>query len=269
VWIIAKKREEFAKYKIGYIKSSMGILQEIVSKKKERLKDSKFHKGIRELKGKISDIERPRDLAEIKKASPSKGIIKKSFDHLSIARVYEEKSVNAVSVLTEEDFFQGSLTFLPDIKKVTTRPLLRKDFIFDEYQIYESRAYEADAILLIASILEKSQAAEYLHLAGELGLSVLFEVHDSKELEMVLMRDCDIIGINNRDLTTLKIDMNTTFSLKQGIPSGKIIVSESGVRTAEDVRRLEDSGIDAILIGTTFMAAEDIGRKIDELMNKM
>ncbi len=262
----------------------MGILQEIVSKKKERLKDSWFHTSIRELKKKIGDIGRPRDfrsaikrstgekirlIAEIKKASPSKGIIKREFNHLAIAGIYEEKSVNAVSVLTEEDFFQGSLTFLPDIKKVTARPLLRKDFIFDEYQIYESRAYEADAILLIASILEKSQAAEYLHLAGELGLSVLFEVHDFKELEMALMTNCDIIGINNRDLITLKIDMNTTFNLKKEIPSGKIIVSESGIRTAEDVRRLEDSGVDAMLIGTTFMEAEDIGRKIDELMNKM
>jgi indole-3-glycerol phosphate synthase len=262
----------------------MGILHEIVLKKKERLKDSMLHTPLRELKGKIGDTERPRDfrsaikrspgekirlIAEIKKASPSKGIIRKEFDSLSIARVYEGKPVDAISVLAEEDFFQGRLTFLPDVKKVTTKPVLRKDFIFDEYQIYESRAYEADAILLIASILQRNQASEYLHLAGELGLSVLFEVHDFKELEMALMTDCDIIGINNRNLIRLEIDMNTTFNLKKEIPPGKIIVSESGIRTEEDVRRLDAAGIDAMLIGTTFMEAEDIGRKIDELMDKL
>jgi indole-3-glycerol phosphate synthase len=262
----------------------MRILHEIVSKKRERLKDSKVHTTIKDLKTKISDIERPRDfrsaikrapnekirlIGEIKKASPSRGIIKSEFDHLSIAYIYEEKSVNAISVLTEEDFFQGSLTFLPGVRKVSTKPLLRKDFIFDEYQIYESRAYEADAILLIASILDGHQAGEYLHLAGELGLSVLFEVHGFKELEMALMTNCDIIGINNRDLITLKIDMSTTYKLKKEIPSDKIIVSESGIRTRDDVRRLEHAGIDAMLIGTTFMEAEDMGKKIDELMNQI
>jgi indole-3-glycerol phosphate synthase len=262
----------------------MGILHEIVLKKKERLKDSVFHVPLSELKEIIGVVEKPRDfrssierhraekirlIAEIKKASPSGGIIRREFDSLSIARIYETKPVDAVSVLTEEDYFQGRLTFLPDVKKATAKPVLRKDFIFDEYQIYESRAYEADAILLIASILERNQAAEYLHLAGELGLAVLFEVHDFKELEMALMTNCDIIGINNRDLTRMEIDMNTTFSLKKEIPPGRIIVSESGIRTEEDVRKLESAGIDAMLIGTTFMEAEDIGGKIDELMNKI
>jgi indole-3-glycerol phosphate synthase len=212
--------------------------------------------------------EKIKLIAEIKKASPSKGIVRRDFDHLSIARIYEEKAVNAVSVLTEEDFFQGSLAFLPEVKNVLTKPVLRKDFIFDEYQIYESRAYEADAILLIASILDRNQAVEYLHLAGELGLSVLFEVHDFKELETALVTGSDIIGINNRDLKTLKIDINTTFNLKKEISPNKIVVSESGIKTREDVKKLEDSGIDAMLIGTSFMEAEDIGKKIDGLMDK-
>jgi len=261
----------------------MGILNEILSAKKQILKDSKGRSPVKELKVRINDLENPRDfktaimrtpgekiklIAEIKKASPSKGIVRRDFDHLSIARIYEEKAVNAVSVLTEEDFFQGSLAFLPEVKNVLTKPVLRKDFIFDEYQIYESRAYEADAILLIASILDRNQAVEYLHLAGELGLSVLFEVHDFKELETALVTGSDIIGINNRDLKTLKIDINTTFNLKKEISPNKIVVSESGIKTREDVRKLEDSGIDAMLIGTSFMEAEDIGKKIDGLMDK-
>jgi indole-3-glycerol phosphate synthase len=131
--------------------------------------------------------------------------------------------VNAVSILTEEDYFQGNLFFLSEGRKVLKKPLLRKDFIFDEYQIYESRAHEADAILLIAALLEKNQAVEYLHLAGELGMAVLFEVHDFEELEMALSADPDIIGINNRNLKTLNIDINTTFQLRREIPPGKIV----------------------------------------------
>jgi indole-3-glycerol phosphate synthase len=259
----------------------MGILDEIVSKKKQRLKESKGNIPIKILKKKIDDLEKPRDfrsaikrsldekiklIAEIKKASPSKGVIRRDFDHLPIARIYEEKAVNAISVLTEEDYFEGSLAFLPEIKKVSTKSVLRKDFIFDEYQIYESRVNEADAILLIARILDKNRADEYLHLAKELGLSVIFEVHNFKELEMALFADSDIIGINNRDLNTLQVDMNTTFKLKKEIPYNKIVISESGIKTREDVRRLEDAGIDSLLIGTTFMEAEDIGEKIDELI---
>lgn len=261
----------------------MGILSEIVSRKQERLKDAKARVPIRDLRTEIVGIEETRDfktaikrstdekiklIAEIKKASPSKGIIRRDFEHLSIARTYEEKAVNAVSILTEEDFFQGNLKFLSAVRKVLTKPTLRKDFIFDEYQIYESRANEADAILLIAAILDKNQADEYLHLSKELGLSVIFEIHDFKELEMALLIDSDIIGINNRDLKTLQVDINTSFELKKEIPSNKIIVSESGIKTREDVRRLEDAGIDSMLIGTAFLEAENIGKKIDELMGK-
>jgi len=262
----------------------MGILDEIVSKKKERLEHAKTIVSPRDIKSRIEDIEKPRDfktaikrsrdkkiklIAEIKKVSPSKGIIKKNFDHVLIARIYEEKAVNAVSVITEEDFFLGSLKILSEARKVLTKPILRKDFIFDEYQIYESRANEADAILLIANILDKNQASEYLHLADELRLSVLFEVHDSKELEMALLIDSSIIGINNRDLKTLEVDINTTFELKKEIPSTKIVISESGIKTREDVERLEYAGVDSMLIGTAFMEAKDIGKKIDELIGKV
>ncbi|HBR22434.1 MAG TPA: indole-3-glycerol phosphate synthase TrpC [Nitrospiraceae bacterium] len=257
----------------------MGILDEIVSKKRERLGIAKSGVPLKGLKSRIADAGKPRDfrsaikrdhigriklIAEIKKASPLKGVIREDFDPLGIASIYEKKA-DAISVLTEEDFFQGRLEFISAVKTITTIPLLRKDFIFDEYQIYESRANEADAILLISAILDKNQAGEYLHLAKELGLSVLFEVHDLKELEMALFIDTDIIGINNRNLKTMKIDINNTFEIKKEIPSGKIVVSESGIKTRDDILSLESAGIDAVLIGTSFMEAKDIGKKMEEL----
>jgi indole-3-glycerol phosphate synthase len=258
----------------------MGILDGIVLKKKERLAAAKSAFSLTDLKIKIRDVDAPRDftgaikrrpnrkislIAEIKRASPSKGIIKKDFDHLSLARFYEEGKVDAVSILTEEDFFQGSLSFLSEVKQVMTKPVLRKDFIFDEYQIYEARAHNADAILLIAAILETNQALEYLHIARDLGLAVLFEAHNYQELEMALRLDCDIIGINNRDLKTLTIDLRTTFKLKKEIPPHKIVVSESGIKTREDVLKIEEAGIDAMLIGTSLMETDDIDKKINEL----
>lgn len=223
----------------------------------EKLKD--FKAAVKRVNSRI------RLIAEIKKASPSQGIIRKDFDPRIIASVYDKKNVDAISILTEEDYFQGKLEYVEMVNRITAKPILRKDFIFDEYQIYESKAYRADAILLIASILDRNQAAEYLHLADGLGLSVLFEVHDFKELEMALMIDADIIGINNRDLKTLRVDLNTTLNLKIEIPSHKIIVSESGIKERDDILKLEDAGIDAILVGTVFMEADDMEIKIDEL----
>jgi indole-3-glycerol phosphate synthase len=257
----------------------MTILERIVEKKKDRLSSAKFSMPPAGLKSLIRDIEKPRDfrmaitkgtdpvrfITEIKKASPSKGLIRKDFDHLAIARIYEEKKVNAISVITEEDFFQGRLDFLADVKKTVSMPVLRKDFIFDEYQIFEARASGADAVLLIAAILAKKQAEDYLHLAGELGMSVLFEVHDFAELETALGIAVPIIGINNRDLKTLRIDLNTSFELKKEIPPDRSVVSESGIRTREDVTRLDSSGFDAVLVGTFLMESDDIGGKIDLL----
>ena len=258
----------------------MSILAKIVDQKRERLLLTKRQKPLAELRSAISASEPPRDfqdgirrarggpirlIAEIKKASPSKGLIRASFNHKAIASVYEEKRADAISVLTEEDFFQGDLAFIPDVRKIATCPILRKDFIFDEYQIYEARANGADAILLIASIVSDSRAGEFLHLSRELSLSVLFEIHDHKEMEMALRLEAPIIGINNRDLKTLTIDLSTSLKLKQEIPMDKTVVSESGIETRQDVVSIEDSGIDAMLIGTSFMKSSDIGRKIDEL----
>lgn len=260
----------------------MNLIRTIVEKKKERLNISKARIPLREMRSKATHSEQPRNfktairrkagpirlIAEIKKASPSRGIIREDFDPVAIASLYEKKAVNAVSILTEEDYFQGTLEYMLMVNRVVRQPLLRKDFIFDEYQIYESRAHEADAILLIAPLLDKYQAREFLHLAEELGLSVLFEVHDLRELEMALSINADIIGINNRDLNTLHVNMNTTFELKKEISPDKIVVSESGIKTREDVKRLEDAGIDSVLIGTALMEAPDISRKIDELMGR-
>lgn len=260
----------------------MSILTEIVNKKIERVAYSKSAVSLKELKNQLSDADRTRDfasavkkdgghiklIAEIKKASPSKGIIRKDFDPVRIAAVYEEKPASAISVLTEEDFFQGHLSYIQTVKNITSKPVLRKDFIFDEYQIYESRASGADAILLIAALLGKNQAEEYIHLAGETGLHVLFEIHDEYDLEKALSTHAKIIGINNRNLKTLEIDLNTTLRLKKDLPGDKTVVSESGIRDLGDVVKLTEAGIDAMLIGTSFMEADDIGRKIDTLMQE-
>lgn len=258
----------------------MSVLGKIVGKKKERIAAAKARLSARDLRAMISELEAPRDfaravkrdsdgpvrlIAELKKASPSKGLIRPDFDHRAIASLYDSKGVDAISVLTEEDFFQGSLDYIPEVRALTLRPLLRKDFLVDDYQIYEARAYQADAVLLIAAVLEKGQAAEYLGLAGELGMAVLFEVHDMKELEMALSVDAQIIGINNRNLKTLDIDLETTFQLKREIPRGKTVVSESGIGRHRDVLRLQEAGIDAMLVGSSFMASPDIAGKIDEL----
>jgi len=257
----------------------MSVLQKIVEQKKERVSYAKSAAPLSSLKNTIKNIPEPNDfakavrrdhspirlVAEIKKASPSRGLIRADFSHGAIASIYEEKKVDAVSVLTEEDFFQGRLEFLAEVKKIVSCPVLRKDFIFDEYQVYEARAKTADAILLIAAILELKQAEEYMHLARELGLSVLFEVHDFAELQIALRIHAPIIGINNRNLKTLAIDLNTTFELKKEIPTDRIVVSESGIRTRKDVLMLEAGGIDAMLVGTFLMESQDIAGKIDTL----
>ena len=260
----------------------MTILDNIAGKKRDRLSSAKHRTSLQELKSLARDIEPPRDfgaaikkgnagiriIAEIKKASPSKGLIRADFDHRTIAAVYEDKGVDAISVITEEDFFQGRLEFLPEVKRVVSRPVLRKDFIFDEYQIYEARTKGADALLLIAALLDVRQAADLMGLSEELGMAVLFEVHDSGELEDALKMNAPIIGINNRDLKTLSIDLNTSLMLRKKIPGDRTAVCESGIRTRDDVLKVETAGLDAVLVGTCLMEAPDIGAKLDQLMGR-
>src|SRR3989337_2689516 len=207
-----------------------------------------------------------RIIAEIKKASPSLGIIRKDFNPVEIARIYEAGGAAAISVLTDEKFFQGNLSYLTDVKKSVNLPTLRKDFIVDVYQIYEARSAGADAILLIASLLSKEEMQRYLDLAGQLGMDCLVEVHTEAELKKVLQTNANIIGINNRDLATFKTDLGTTLRLRPMIPAEKILVSESGIKSRADVEKLKKEGVDAILVGETLMKSDDISSKLRELL---
>lgn len=257
------------------------ILDEIVRRKRERLQESKIKFPLNDIKEKIRDLAPDREfkkaikrekgnaiklIAEIKKASPSRGIIRGDFDPVEIASIYEGKGASSVSVLTEEDFFMGKLSDLSAVRKSVKLPILRKDFIFDDYQVYESRLNGADAILLIASILERLQIEDLMGLAGELGMDSLVEIHNMKELDRALMAEAEIIGINNRNLETLKVDIDTTFKIIRDIPLKKIVVSESGIKGRKDIERIEEERIDAILVGTAFMEADDIGKKVEELL---
>jgi len=205
-------------------------------------------------------------IAEVKKASPSKGVIREDFDLSAIVSAYERSSAAAISVLTEGRFFAGRLEYLGEARRLTAKPILRKDFIFDEYQIYETRANHADAVLLIAAALERSQLSDLYALAGELSLDCLVEIRTLKELDTALYCGAAIIGINNRDLGTFDISLRTTFDFLKDIPDDRIVVSESGINTRADIEALEATRTDAVLVGTAIMKAPDISAVINELM---
>jgi indole-3-glycerol phosphate synthase len=260
----------------------MSILHDILKYKQEELQSTKTEVPLSDLKARIKDmdtvkcfktaIEREDNqpvklIAELKKASPSQGLIRKDFSLPQIISIYDKKDVSAISVLTEKRYFDGSLSFLNQARKRTTKPLLRKDFIFDNYQVYESRANNADAILLIVASLEKSQLNDLYHLAKELTLECLVEVHNWKELDIALYMGAEIIGINNRDLNTLNISLDISLSMLKDVPDDRVVVSESGINTRADVEVLQATKTDAILVGTTIMKAEDIGAMIDELLD--
>ncbi|MCJ7546204.1 MAG: indole-3-glycerol phosphate synthase TrpC [Deltaproteobacteria bacterium] len=205
-------------------------------------------------------------IAEVKRSSPSKGRIREHFDPVQIASIYQEHGAQALSVLTDEQFFEGKGDYLAAIKKTVSLPLLRKDFIIDAYQIYETRVLGADALLLIAAILDKGQLQEYIELAEQLGLAPLVEVHTKAELDKALAAGAEIIGINNRDLQTFSTDLKRTLELAPMIPKGKIVVTESGITTRKDIELLMQAGVHCFLIGEALMRAEDIGGKLRELL---
>lgn len=204
-------------------------------------------------------------IAEVKKGSPSKGVIREDFDPLTIAQVYQDNGATCLSVLTDEHFFMGHLLYLSKIREIVNLPLLRKDFICDPYQIYEARVAGADAILLIAAMLDVEQLTEYNSLAKELSLDVLLEVHNEPELEMALATDCQLIGINNRNLQTFKTDLATTERLLPMIPGDRFVVTESGINGRADVLRLQKAGAKGFLVGESLMREDDIGAKLLEL----
>jgi indole-3-glycerol phosphate synthase len=256
------------------------ILDDIVAENVLDLEDRKRHLPLRDLERLISIQPTPvsfataikgdkiKFIAEVKKASPSKGIIRSQFDYLEIARTYASNGAAAISVLTENKYFQGSLHYLSEIREAlgNKKPLLRKDFIHDIYQVYEARAYGADAILLIVAILTTAKLRELLEVSHKLGMYCLVEVHDEKELNIALSSEAKIIGINNRDLNTFKVDLGTTERLRPLINKDHIIVSESGIKNRADVLKLQELGVDALLIGEAFMSADNIGNKMKELM---
>jgi len=208
-------------------------------------------------------------IAEVKKASPSRGVIRADFDPVEIARTYAANGAAAISVLTEPRYFQGSLDYLDDIGNALgdeRPPLLRKDFITDPYQVFEARAHGADAILLIVAILKPQQLGRLLQLSRELGMRCLVEVHDEEELGIALERDAGIIGINNRDLRTFEVDLATTEGLRVHVPADRVVVSESGIAVRADVERLERCGVDAVLVGEALMSAPDIAARMGELL---
>ncbi len=205
-------------------------------------------------------------IAEVKAASPSRGILRHNMDPSQIALEYQEGGASAISVLTDERFFHGKLAHLEDVRRTVTLPLLRKDFIIDEYQLIEARTSGADAVLLIAALLDEKKLDALLGAAGRLGLDCLVEVHTEEELKRALGTPATLLGINNRDLHTFKIDLETTLRLRPLIPDDKTVVSESGVKSRADVKRLEDAGIDAVLVGEALVQSEDVGSKIRELM---
>jgi indole-3-glycerol phosphate synthase len=208
-------------------------------------------------------------IAEVKKASPSRGILCQDFDPVRIARIYTASGASAISVLTEEKYFQGSLAYLKSIRDDLGRkrpPLLRKDFIVDPYQIYESRANGADALLLIVAILKPEVLFELFSLSHKLGMQCLVEVHNKVEIETALSLGANIIGINNRDLKTLEVDIRTTERLRSLVPPDRIVVGESGIRGPADIKMMKQWGVGAVLIGEALVSAPNIGAMMKELL---
>ena len=251
------------------------LLKEIIAEKKNEV--SRLKKampacsepnlpGRRDFKAAISAPKRINLIAEIKFASPSAGIIRPASDPIPIGKIYESSGAAAISLLTDKRFFQGDLNHLPRLKKAVSLPILRKDFIIDELQVREALEFGADAILLIARILSHAQLAELTAASRELGMASLTEVHDSKDLEKAIDSGGEIIGINNRDLDTFSVDINTTCKLEPLVPDDRILVSESGIQNEADIRFLKGTRIQAVLVGSALMGSEDPAGKTAEIV---
>jgi len=244
----------------------MSILQKIVANTKANLVQKKVEFPLEKIQSSIENLKLPRGklkenisskdeaiIAEIKKASPSAGVIKEDFDPTKIAMEYESFGASALSILTEEDFFMGSIEYLKDVKKITSLPILRKDFMIDEYQIYESKLIGADCILLIASILADQEIEDFINIAKKLELDYLIEVHDENELNRVEHFEDALIGVNNRNLETFEVDLNNSVRLRNTFKQKNIFISESGIKSREDMDYLKMNNINVFLIGESLM----------------
>jgi indole-3-glycerol phosphate synthase len=252
------------------------LLKKIVTEKKKEIRElekrtkafSEHDLGapLRDFKKAVNQSGKISLIAEIKCASPSAGIIRERIDPVAIGRLYEEAWARAISLITDRLFFGGDLHYLPLLKEALSLPILRKDFILDEVQLWESREFGADAVLLIARILDQEKLAVLLDLCLQLGMAALVEVHDRSDLEKAMACGAEIIGINNRDLDTFKVNLQTTLDLCPHIPQGVVRVSESGIRDKEDIRLLRKAGVQAVLVGTTLMKSENLIEKTKELV---
>ena len=255
------------------------MLDKIVEKTKKRIEVEKAVKPLEELKKEVSNLEINDEfpfrkalqsddisiIGEVKKASPSKGLICKDFDYIQIANDYQEAGISAISVLTEPYFFEGSDEYLKEIAQNVSVPVLRKDFICDEYMIYQSRLLGASAVLLIVSILDIPQLKSYLDLARSLGLSAIVEVHDSDEIRKAVIVGADIIGVNNRNLKDFTVNLENSISLRRCVGEDIIFISESGIKSKEDIIKLKENNVDAVLIGEALMKSDDKKAMISEL----
>lgn len=264
----------------------MNILEKIAEKTQERIIEAKNNKPLHVLKDEIlalpcgetfkfekSLIEAKKKdgiafICEVKQASPSKGLITGNFDYINIAKEYQNAGAAAISVLTEPFFFKGANSYLNEISQNVQTPLLRKDFTIDEYQIYVARLIGASAVLLIASLLHEEKMTQFIRLASSLGLCSLVEAHTENEVQSALRAGAKILGVNNRDLKTFEVDLNTTLRLKKGLPEDVLFVSESGIKTPDDIKKLRDNGVSAVLIGETLMRSANKTEMINFLRGK-
>ncbi len=259
------------------------ILKKIVARKVEEIAERSSKVSIDELKAQLDAASPPRGfveairakiaagkagvISEIKKASPSKGVMRENFIPAEIAVSYEKGGAACLSVLTDIDFFQGSDEYLQQARAACSLPVIRKDFIIDPYQVYEARVMGADCILLIVSCLEDGQMKELAELATSLGMDVLVEVHDEEELQRSLPLNLPLVGINNRNLRTFDTSLDTTLRMLDQIPEGRIVVTESGIHTPEDVKLMRENNVNAFLVGEAFMRAEEPGERLAELFS--
>ncbi len=257
------------------------ILNKIVAHKKKEVEERKLHMPLQKIQEMANDAPSPRGferalrgaqaakrpgvIAEIKRASPSKGILRENFNPMEIAASYQTNGASCVSILTDTEFFKGSCTILELARKTCFLPILRKDFIIEPYQVYETRAVDADCLLLIAACLEDEQMAELYELGKELRLDVLIEVHNAEEMDRALKLEPTMIGINNRNLHTFDVELDTTFDLLESIPENCHVVTESGIHTKEDIAAMIEKGVNSFLVGEAFMVADNPGAKLKAL----